>query len=406
MKSALPKVLHRIGGRALLSHVIAAARGAGVERIVLVVSREHEPIRNLVGADFAFVIQEPRLGTGHALQQAQTALRDFCGDVIVLCGDAPLVTTATIREMIDLHRREGNACTVLTALVDNPKDYGRIVRDKAGHVTRIVEEKEASAKEKEICEVNSGAYCLKYPAAAVALSRLERKMAGGELPLTDIVESLAKSGAKVGGFRTVDNAEIMGINSRGALAQAERILQKRIAAFHMDNGVGIVDPSNTYIGSDVTIGQDSMIEPFTVIEGCVRIGQGCVVGPFAHLRDGTVLEDGAEIGNFVEVKKSLIGAHSKAKHLSYLGDATLGQKVNIGAGTITANYDGKKKHATHIEDGASIGSNSTLVAPVRIGAGAVTGAGSVILSQRNVPAGAVVVGVPARELSKSQRRGQ
>ena len=222
--------------------------------------------------------------------------------------------------------------------------------------------------------------------------------------MTDIVKDLVEAGKPVGGFITQDGDEIVGINSRRALAQAEKILQRRIARFHMDHGVSIVDPQNTYIGAEVRIGQDSLIEPFCVIEGKVRIGRDCVVGPFSHLRDGAVLKDGSEVGNFVEVKKSVIGSLSKAKHLSYLGDAKIGRKVNIGAGTITANYDGKKKHPTRIGDGALIGSNTTLVAPVSVGKRAVTGAGSVVLKGRDVAPGAVVVGVPARVLNNRGKR--
>ncbi len=403
MKSRLPKVLHRLAGKSLLGHVIDAARNAGLQKILLVVSSDHAQIKENAGDRFTFVVQKDRLGTGHALQQAQKALKGFKGDLVVLCGDAPLIRTQTIRSLVQQHREGGFVCTVLTARVEDPKDYGRIVRGGAGNVMRIVEEKMANAQEKAIREVNSGAYCLSVPEAFDALDKIERKGPAGEYPLTDIVDILVEQGKPVGGLITQDDEEILGINSRQALALAEKILQRRIAHFHMDNGVSIVAPENTYIGADVQIGQDTLVEPFTVMEGKVRIGQNCVVGPFAHLRDGTVLEDGAEIGNFVEVKKSSVGSFSKAKHLSYLGDATIGCKVNIGAGTIIANYDGKKKHPTRIGDEASIGSNTTLVAPVSVGKRAVTGAGSVVLRGRNVLPGSVVAGVPAHVL---KRRGK
>ena len=376
--------------------MVHAAQEAGLQRIVIVVSSDVAAFAAVVGNSQEFAVQKDRLGTGHALQQAQKVLEGFRGETVILCGDAPLVRADTIRALMDCHRSNANVCTVLTAELSEPKDYGRIVRNRAGRVVGIVEEKMATAREKMIREVNSGAYCLKFPEASKALAGIEKRLGGTEYPLTDIVGSLAKAGARVGAFVAQDPEEITGINSRATLAVAEKIMQRRIASFHMDNGVSIVDPENTWIGCDVRIGQDTVIEPFSVIEGEVRIGAGCVVGPFAHLRDATVLEDGAEIGNFVEVKKSTIGSLSKAKHLSYLGDTMVGRKVNIGAGTITANYDGKNKHATTIEDGASIGSNTTLVAPVRVGAGAVTGAGSVILRRRDVKPGSVVAGVPAR----------
>ncbi len=401
MQSSLPKVLHRLAGRTLLEHVIRAARDAGVDRIVAVVSSDTAPFEKLLGASVSYAVQRDRLGTGHALQQAQSALQDFDGELIVLCGDAPLLRGQTIEALIRQHRQEGNACTVLTAEVPEPRDYGRIVRDRKGKVLCIVEEKEANAKQRALREVNSGAYCMGAAKAFAALKQLKKKSALGEFALTDVVAILKKEKACVGAFKVCDPDEIMGINSRVALAQAEKVLQRRIAQRHMENGVSIVDPANTYIGCDVEIERDSVIEPFSVLEGRVRVGKGCTVGPFAHLRDGAVLEDAAEVGNFVEVKKSVIGQGSKAKHLTYLGDATLGRKVNIGAGTITANYDGKNKHATRIDDGAHIGSNTTLVAPVSVGKNAVTGAGCVVTRNHHVPDGAVVAGVPARVLAKT-----
>ena len=402
MKSRIPKVLHRLAGKPLIQHVVDVAKDAGAGKILVVVSRDHQELKALLGNSAAFVVQKDRLGTGHALAQAQKLLRSFSGDVLVLCGDAPLIRAQTVRALLAQHRQTGSVCTVLTAKVEDPRDYGRIVRGGAGNIVRIVEEKMADSAQKAIREINSGAYCLKVPDVFDALEKIERRGPSGEYPLTDIVDILVGQDKSVGGFISEDSEEIIGINSRGALAQAEKILQKRIMDFHMDNGVSIVDPENTYIAAEVCIGQDSVIEPFSVIEGKVRIGQNCVVGPFAHLRDGTVLGDGSEVGNFVEVKKSTIGSLSKAKHLSYLGDASVGSKVNIGAGTITANYDGKHKHPTHIGDEASIGSNTTLVAPVSVGKRAVTGAGSVILAGRDVAPGSVVVGVPARVL-KSRR---
>ncbi len=404
MKSALPKVLHPLADKPLLEHVVDAVKGAGVRRIVVVVSADRGPIEDAIGPAHTYVVQKRRLGTGHALMQARKALADFGGDVVVLCGDAPLIRPETLRSLIQQHRSRGNVCTVLTAEVDNPKDYGRIVRGAGDRIERIVEEQHATAREKAVCEVNSGVYCLTFPDAGAALSRIQKRPPSDEYPLTDIVGILLAEGGRVEAMRISDGTEITGINSRKALARAEKIMQRRLADCHMENGVSIVDPDTTFLGCRVQIGRDTRIEPFSVIEGRVRIGKNCVVGPFAHLRDGTVLKDGAEIGNFVEVKKSTVGAFSKAKHLSYLGDATIGRRANIGAGTITANYDGKHKHPTTIGDGASIGSNTTLVAPVSVGAGAVTGAGSVVLKGRDVRPGWVVAGVPARVITNKRRR--
>lgn len=400
MKSRLPKVLHTVCGMPLVSHVIRVVRNIGVERVIVVVGRDSAMVKNKLGDGVEYVLQGEQLGTGHAVMQAEGAVGGFPGDVFVLCGDAPLVTEETLRALIEKHRRDALSCTVLSAVLKDPTGYGRIIKNPKGTLQKIVEEKDAAAYEKAIEEVNSGAYCFKAPALFPNLKMLERNNNQKEYYLTGVVEMLHAGKAPVDSFVASDPDEILGVNTRMDLALIEKSFQKRIHRRHMANGVTIVDPQSTYIAFDVAIGVDTIIEPFTVIENGVTIGEECVVGPYAHLRAGAVLERHAEIGNFVEVKKSRIGPHSKAKHLSYIGDALIGEKVNIGAGTITANYDGKNKHQTVIEDGASIGSNTTIVAPAKIGKGAVTGAGSVVTKNQDVPPNAIVAGVPARIIKK------
>ncbi len=396
MKSRLPKVLHTVSGIPAVVHVIRAVRSMGIGRIIVVVGRDAETVKQKIGDGVEYALQAEQLGTGHAVMQAAQQMSGCDGHALVLCGDAPLITVETLRAMIDKHVSGNLACTILTAIFKDPTGYGRIIRHQNGKVHRIVEEKDASFVEKAVEEVNSGAYCFAARELFSLLGQLDRNNKQKEYYLTDIVGMLTDQKQTVDSYVARDQREILGINTRMDLARAEKILQERIALRHMSEGVTIVDPSATYIGCDVVIGADTVVEPFTVIENGATVGEGCVVGPFAHLRNGAVLAPGAEIGNFVEVKKSKIGTRSKAKHLSYIGDAIIGERVNIGAGTITANYDGRNKHQTVIEDGASIGSNTTIVAPVTIGRGAVTGAGAVVTRNHNVPANAVVAGVPAK----------
>lgn len=400
MKSDRAKVLHEVLGRPVIHHVLRALRTAGVRDIGVVVGHQEEDVRLAVGEGVRFIRQAEQKGTGHAVLCAQEWLKGFAGDVVVLAGDAPLVGSETIGAMIETHRRQGAACTLLTACLDDPKGYGRIARDPGGRFLKIVEELDASETERRIQEVNSGHYVFQAPSLFEALREIKPDNRKGEYYLTDVTARFAASGKTVATQRAADPAEVYGINTRQDLVSATNFLRWRVLQRHLDQGVAVVDPSTTYIEEDVTIGPDTVIRPFTVIEHDVAIGRRCDVGPFSHLRPGTVLEDEAEIGNFVEVKQSRVGRRSKAKHLSYLGDATLGERVNIGAGTITANFDGVRKHPTVIEDDASTGSNTVLVAPVKLGRGAKTGAGAVVLAERDVPAGGVAVGVPARLTEK------
>lgn len=402
MKSDRAKVLHTILGRPVVHYVLKALRQGGVSDLFVVVGHQEELVRKAVGGDVQFVRQTEQKGTGHAVLCAEGLFKGFTGDVVVLAGDAPLISAATVAAMLQAHRQEGAACTFLTACLDDPSGYGRIARDTQGKFLRIVEESDATDSERQIQEVNSGHYVFQAPALFEALRAVQPDNKKGEYYLTDALAVLQARARKVSTFRAPDPAEVYGINTRKDLVAATNFLRWRVLQRHLDNGVTIVDPSTTYIEEDVQIGQDAVILPFCVIEHDVVIGRHCEVGPFSHLRPGTVLENEAEIGNFVEVKNSRVGRRSKAKHLSYLGDATLGEHVNIGAGTITANFDGQRKHATVIEDGASTGSNTVLVAPAKLGKGSKTGAGAVVLANQDVPPGAIMVGVPARNVRTAE----
>jgi bifunctional UDP-N-acetylglucosamine pyrophosphorylase/glucosamine-1-phosphate N-acetyltransferase len=396
MKSEKAKVLHALLGRPLIHHVLRALRSAGVKDIVVVVGHQEEAVKKAAGPGVAFARQTEQKGTGHAVLSAEKMLKGHSGLVFVLAGDAPLITPETLKAMVAAHREAGAAATVLTCCIDDPAGYGRITRNESGKFLGIVEDGDATEKQKEIQEVNSGAYVFGSKDLFRALKEVKVNPKKGEVYLTDALQVLMGHQRTVATHRASDPAEVYGINSRRDLVAATNFLRWRILERHMDNGVTIVDPSTTFIEEDVTIGADTVVLPYTVIEHDVTIGRGCEVGPFSHLRPGAVLDDRAEVGNFVEVKKSRLGPHSKAKHLSYLGDATLGAGVNIGAGTITANYDGKNKHATVIGDGVHIGSNTVLVAPVKLGKNATTGAGAVVI--RDVADNDTVVGVPARSL--------
>ncbi|HEX7896362.1 MAG TPA: NTP transferase domain-containing protein [Planctomycetota bacterium] len=405
MKSDRAKVLHGVLGRPVLDYVLRNLRDAGVSDIVVVVGHQADEVRK-AAPGCRFVEQTEQKGTGHAVLMAEPALAGFAGEVFVVAGDAPLIQGRTLVRMLDEQRLNKRSATFLSACLDEPAGYGRVVRDAAtSKFLRLVEDVDATPEEKNISEVNSGAYVFKAPELFSALKGVQPNNAKGEIYLTDVLSLLLKAGKAVDPVRSTQPAEIYGINSRRDLVAATNFLRWKILERHMDAGVTIVDPSTTFIEEDVEIGQDTVVEPFTVIRRDVKIGKGCEVGPFTQLRPGTVLEDGAEIGNFVEVKKSTIGRKSKAKHLSYLGNATLGANVNVGAGTITANYDGKNKHETVIGDGVHLGSNTVLVAPVKVGAGAKTGAGAVVV-RGEVPPGAVVAGVPARPIrARSARAG-
>lgn len=423
MRSNMAKVLHRAGGAYLLEHVIAAARAvAPPEGITCVIGHQGDRVRAAAGPlGVQFATQAEQLGTGHAVNACRGLPRHAQGRVIVLYGDCPLLRGETISGLFEHHLGEGCAATLITTRLDDPTGYGRIFRDNEGRVVRIVEEKACLPEEKPLREINSGIYCFEAEALWPALAALEPNPASGEYYLTDIPEILAASGLKTAAYVVDDPHEILGINTRIELAEADRILRARRTRALMLDGVTIEQPETVRIDAGVEIGIDTVIGPFAQLRGRTRIAAGCTVGacsiiedselgegaevhpftvvsgsrlargaqagPFARLRMGALVDQDAHAGNFVELKNTHLGAESKAMHLAYLGDSTIGRGVNIGAGTITCNFDGKRKHPTVIEDGAFVGSNSTLVAPVEIGAGSYVGAGSVIT--KAVPPGAL-----------------
>jgi len=403
MKSDMPKVLHMVCGAPMLGYVLETARACSLNPIRVVVGYGHARVqKEFAGKKIDWIRQKEQLGTGHAVMTAAAKYQGFTGEVLVLPGDVPLLTAETVNLLLRAHRRAKADCTILTAELNDPAGYGRIIRDGRGAVSAIVEHKDATKAQLKIKEINSGIMVFRGASLFGIIRELKSDNAQGEYYLTDVVTLLKRRRKKVAAFTVEDGREVLGINSRAQLAEVGRIMRMRIIERFMEEGVTIVDPENTYIERDVEIGRDTVILPYTVINAGVRVGRGCEVGPFTHLRVGTVMEDGAEVGNFTEVKKGLIGRNTKAKHLSYLGDVKIGADANIGAGTIVANYDGRKKHLTVIGRGAFVGSGSVLVAPVKVGKNAVTGAGAVVTRAHDVPDGGVVVGVPARPLKKKK----
>jgi len=422
MKSSLPKVMHRVAGRAMVEQVINACRNAGVDRIVVVVGYGREQLEDMLATqDVLFAVQSEQLGTGHALLQAEPQV-NADDTVLVLAGDTPLLKGDTLKSLLAYHEEHNNQATVLTAMLTNPQGYGRIIRGAEGSFLKVVEDKDATPEQKQIAEINTGVYALRAREAFAVLTTLKPENAQGEYYLTDILELMMCSGGRVEALAAGNEEEIMGVNDRVQLAQAEAVLQARKREELMRSGVTIVAPETTFIDSSVTVSADTIIYPFTILQGetsigsaceigpsshitdslvgngCrvqssrlwqAQIGNDCEIGPFAYLRPGSVLEEQVKVGDFVEVKNSLIKIGSKLPHLSYVGDAEVGPRANVGAGTITCNYDGVNKYHTVIGSDAFIGSNTNLVAPVTIGDGAVTGAGSTIT--RDVPPGTLAV---------------
>jgi len=424
MKSALPKVLHRVAGLPMIEQVLATAATITPKSRVVVIGHQALIVQaSLAGNDgLTFVVQEPQLGTAHALLTTEPALRQATGTLVLLSGDVPLLTPATLKTLMDRHQTSGAAATVVTAIVDDPHGYGRIVRSGEG-IARIVEEKDASSAEREIREINSGIYAFALDGLFDAVRSIASQNSQNEYYLPDLVAIYRQQGLVVETVTVSNPDEIRGINSRRELAEVSRIVRQQKTAELMADGVTIEDPATAYIDRDVTIGRDTVIHPGVSIEGNTTIGSGCEihsgarivdstigdrvtvfnhcvitssrlgddahVGPFAHLRNDADVREHARVGNFVELKKTVLGAGSKSMHLAYLGDTTIGSKVNIGAGTITCNYDGVKKNQTIIEDGAFIGSDTQLIAPVTVGKGAYVGSGTTI--RESVPAGALAV---------------
>ncbi|MBI5235432.1 MAG: bifunctional UDP-N-acetylglucosamine diphosphorylase/glucosamine-1-phosphate N-acetyltransferase GlmU [Deltaproteobacteria bacterium] len=427
MKSALPKVLHPVAGAPMIDYPISALSSLAPERVVVVVGYCRDEVQGaLASRRVSFAVQASQRGTGHAVLCGLNPLAGFKGDVLILSGDVPLITGATLKAFLKFHRRRGAkrpVVSLITMMLANPSGYGRVVRNEDGAVVAVVEDKDCDVEQKKINEVNSGIYLVDADFLSAGIKKLGTKNAQGEYYLPDLISIAARSGHGVSALTHLDPQEVMGINNRVELATANRVMRMRTLNRLMLSGVSVVDPEATYIDSTVKIGMDTVIHPGVHITGKTFIGSRCsieagamihdsiigeastikaysviestkagkavVIGPFARLRPGARLSEGVRIGNFVEVKKSVMGKGSKANHLSYIGDAVIGSGVNIGAGTITCNYDGVSKHLTRIGDRAFIGSDTQLVAPVKVGKGAYVGSGTTVT--RNVPPGALVI---------------
>ena len=427
MKSNLSKVLHKLAGKPLIKHVLTKIDDISAKTIVIVGYQASMVKEELDDMNIEFAIQKEQLGTGHAVLQARDFIKEHSGPVLILYGDTPLLSKNTINDMINSHKTNKAALTILTAKLEDASSYGRIIRNN-DLIDKIVEEKDADEEIKKIKEVNSGVYCFNGELLNEALDHLNNNNSQGEYYLTDVVTYLNEKGEKVIPYLLKDEKEIIGINDRVNLARAEKIIRNEINERHMKNGVTIIDPDTTYIDDEFVIEKDTIVYPFTYLEGSTNIGKSCIIGPhsrlvnaeianninvksncvilesaiendcnigpFAYIRPGTYISKGAKIGNFVELKKAKIGENSKVPHLTYVGDAEIGNATNIGAGTIFANYDGVNKNKTYVGNNAFVGSNTTLVAPVNLKDGVKTGAGSVVT--RDVDKDTIVFGVPAR----------
>ena len=398
MKSEVPKVLHPICGRPMLGYVLDLVASLKPTQVVAVLGHKQESVRKIIPKGIKIVIQKKLIGTADAVKAGLSALKGFRGTVLVLYGDNPLLKKETLKKLLDYHLVNSVDATLLTAHLKKPFGYGRILRDKYFSICGVVEEKDADEVEKDIKEINTGIMVFKKDKLDGNLKYIQPFNRKKEYYLTDIIEILAKKNCLVDGVKAEDAQEVLGINTRAELAQANSLMQKRINDKLMQDGVTITDPESTFINFGTKIGMDTVIYPFTVIERGVKIGKRCSVGPFAHLRENVELKDNVTAGNFIEMVRAKIGSKTFVKHFSYIGDSTVGSSVNIGAGTVTANFDGAKKHYTVIQDNVKIGSDTIIVAPIKIGKFAVTGAGSVVT--KNIPDKTVVVGVPARILRK------
>ncbi|MBY4606010.1 bifunctional UDP-N-acetylglucosamine diphosphorylase/glucosamine-1-phosphate N-acetyltransferase GlmU [Bacillus rugosus] len=430
MKSKLYKVLHPVCGKPMVEHVVDEALKLSLSKLVTIVGHGAEEVKKQLGDKSEYALQAEQLGTAHAVKQAQPFLADEKGVTIVICGDTPLLTAETMEQMLKEHTQREAKATILTAVAEDPTGYGRIIRGENGAVQKIVEHKDASEEERLVTEINTGTYCFDNEALFRAIDLVSNDNAQGEYYLPDVIEILKNEGETVAAYQTGNFQETLGVNDRVALSQAEQFMRERINKRHMQNGVTLIDPMNTYISPDAVIGSDTVIYPGTVIKGEVQIGEDTIIGPhteimnssigsrtvikqsvvnhskvgndvnigpFAHIRPDSVIGNEVKIGNFVEIKKTQFGDRSKASHLSYVGDAEVGTDVNLGCGSITVNYDGKNKYLTKIEDGAFIGCNSNLVAPVTVGEGAYVAAGSTVTE--DVPGKALAI-ARARQVNK------
>ncbi|MHB0946084.1 MAG: bifunctional UDP-N-acetylglucosamine diphosphorylase/glucosamine-1-phosphate N-acetyltransferase GlmU [Sedimentisphaerales bacterium] len=380
MNTKLPKVLHEVCGRPMLAYVVDACRSAGVEKMYIIVGYGKEQVIERFGDDknIVWVEQTERKGTGHAVLCCKEYLENFDGDTLILCGDMPLIRSEIVKTLIEKHGQESAAATLATAILDNPKGYGRIIRDGYGNIQGIVEDGDCNPQQKTIKEVNPSYYCFKNKTLFEALSKITPNNVKNEYYLTDALHLIIAAGHKVVAVTAVAAEDAIGVNNRQQLSEAGKIMQRRIQDRLMKSGVTIVDPPNTWIDARAEIGQDTVIEPFTYIHGQIKIGSNCRVGPFAYLREGAILKDDVVLGVFTEVKNSTLGDGVRARHHSFIGDAVIGKNVNIGAGAITANYDGKTIHKSQIGDDVYIGPGTILVAPIDVPGGYNLKAGSVV----------------------------
>ncbi|MEC1356570.1 bifunctional UDP-N-acetylglucosamine diphosphorylase/glucosamine-1-phosphate N-acetyltransferase GlmU [Bacillus sonorensis] len=430
MKSKLYKVLHPVCGKPMVEHVVDEALKLSLTKLVTIVGHGAEDVKKQLGKKSEYALQAEQLGTAHAVKQAKSILADEKGTTIVICGDTPLLTAETMEAMLREHQEKGAKVTILTAVAEDPTGYGRIIRNENGDVAKIVEHKDATDEERLVKEINTGTYCFDNEALFRTIEQVSNDNVQGEYYLPDVIEILKNQGETVAAYQTDNFQETLGVNDRVALSQAERYMKRRINKRHMQNGVSLIDPDHTYISPEAVIGRDTVIYPGTVIKGRVVIGEDTVIGqnselenstigsrtvikqsvivdseigddvtigPFAHIRPDSKIGNQVRIGNFVEVKKAQFGDRSKASHLSYIGDAEIGTDVNLGCGSITVNYDGKNKFMTKVEDGAFVGCNSNLIAPVTIGKGAYVAAGSTITD--DVPGQALSI-ARARQVNK------
>lgn len=422
MKSKLYKVLHPVAGKPMVEHVVGQVEAAGSDRIVTIVGFGAEKVKQHLGNRSEYALQEEQLGTGHAVLQAESLLKDKDGITLVVCGDTPLLTSETLNDLFEYHQEKGAKATILTAIAEDPTGYGRVLRDDLGIVTRIVEQKDATSEEARVQEINTGTYCFDNKMLFEALTKVGTANAQGEYYLPDVIEILKSQGQIVAAYRMKNLEEALGVNDRIALAEASRTMRKRINRMHMQNGVTLIDPVNTYIDVDVEIGSDTVVEAGVVIKGKTVIGEDCFIGanseivdstigdrvkvtssnieqavmaadsnigPYSHLRPNSQVGERVHLGNFVEVKNSTIAADTKVGHLTYVGDADLGENINVGCGTIFVNYDGKNKHRATVGENVFIGCNANLIAPVTVEKNSYIAAGSTITS--DVPTGNLAI---------------
>ena len=400
MKSDVPKVLHRVCGEPIIQYVLNIAKAVGSLKNYIVLGHQMDAVSEILPDGCMIVEQKKLLGTADAVQCAQKYFKNYRVDVLILCGDTPLLKKEIVQKLIQKHRRSQAACTFLTAVVHHPEGYGRVIRDEKKQVGAIREDKDLEGYERDIAEINVGVYCFRSQELFQGLKNIQINPKKKEFYLTNIIELFFEKNLKIDTIETEHPSDGFGVNTREDLAVAEAILRERILKNLMAEGVTIIDPKTTYIDAGVKIGQDTVIRPFTVIEKNVQIGSRCTIGPFARIRPGTRIANHVEVGNFTEVSRTKLGEQTLMKHFGFLGDAEVGSSVNIGAGVVTANFDGQQKNVTKILDRAFIGSDSILVAPVKIGKRAVTGAGSVVTKGQVVADKSVVAGVPARVIEK------